>query len=51
MSSNINLSAIDHPEMTPNENRFSSCLLALCTKALASANINLDKINFHKKLI
>ena len=50
MSSNINLSAIDHPEMTSNENRFSSCLLALCAKALIKADRIVD-FYFHKDMI
>ena len=51
MGSHVNLSAIDHSEMASYQNRFLSFLLALCAKALAGANINMDKINFHNRMI
>lgn len=49
--SHVNLSAIDHSEMASYQNRFLSILLALCANALAGANINMDKIYFHNRMI
>ena len=46
--SHINLSAIDHSKMASDINRFPSCILALCAKALSRANINSDKVDVHK---
>ena len=51
MSFHINLSAIDHSEMASDINWFLRRFLALCAKALAGANINMDKINFHNRMI
>ena len=42
MSSHVNLSAIDHSEMTSDINRFPGCLLALCAKALSKAKRIMD---------
>ena len=38
VSSHVNLSAFDHSEMASDINRFASCLLALCAKALIKAD-------------
>ena len=46
----INLSAIDHPEMTSDINRLASCFLALCAKALIKAYRIVD-FYFHKDMI
>ena len=38
----VNLPSSDHSEMASDENRFASCFLALCAKALSEAKIELD---------
>jgi len=42
VGSHVNLPATDHSEMAPDKDRFSSCFLALCAKALSEAKIKLD---------
>ena len=37
VSSHVNLSAFDHPEMASDINGLASCFLALCAKALIKA--------------
>ena len=38
----VNLPSSDHSEVASDENRFASCFLALCAKALSEAKIKLD---------
>ena len=38
----VNLPSSDHSEVASDENRFASCFLALCAKALSEAKIELD---------
>ena len=47
--SHVNLSAIDHSEMASDINGFASCFLALCAKALAIADSNLENVDFHNE--
>ena len=47
--SHVNLSASDHSEMASDINRFASCFLALCAKALAVADSNLENVDFHNE--
>ena len=42
MASHVNLPATDHSEMAPDKDRFPSCFLALCAKALSEAKFKLD---------
>ena len=43
----VNLPSSDHSEVASDENRFASCFLALCAKALSEAKIELEfKIHF-----
>ena len=42
MASHVNLPATDYSEMAPDKDRFPSCFLALCAKALSEAKIELD---------
>ena len=43
----VNLPSSDHSEVASDENRFASCFLALCAKALSEAKIKLEfKIHF-----
>ena len=49
VSSHVNLSAFDHSEMASDINRFASCLLALCAKALIKTNNDLGNIYSHKR--
>ena len=47
MASHVNLPATDHSEMALDKDRFASCFLALCAKALSEAKIELEfKIHF-----
>ena len=47
--SHVNLFAFDHSEMASDINGFASCFLALCAKALAIADSNLENVDFHNK--
>ena len=38
----VDLPSSDHPEVASDKNRFASCFLALCAKALSEAKIKLD---------
>ena len=49
MSFHINLSAIDHSEMASDINWFLRRFLALCAKALAIADSNLENVDFHNE--
>ena len=49
VSSHVNLSAFDHSEMASDINGFASCFLALCAKALAVADSNLENVDFHNE--
>ena len=47
--SHVNLFAFDHSEMASDINGFASCFLALCAKALAIADSNLENVDFHNE--
>ena len=49
VGSHVNLFAIDHPEMASDINGLASCFLALCAKALAIADSNLENVDFHNE--
>ena len=49
VSSHVNLSAFDHPEMDSDINGLASCFLALCAKALIKADRIMD-FYFHKDM-
>lgn len=49
VSSHVNLSAFDHPEMASDINGLASCFLALCAKALIKADRIMD-FYFHKDM-
>ena len=49
--SHVNLFAFDHSEMASDINGFASCFLALCAKALAIADSNLENVDFHMKML
>ncbi|MGM9748131.1 MAG: hypothetical protein ACI3ZN_04975 [Candidatus Cryptobacteroides sp.] len=51
VGSHINLSAIDHSKMASDINRFPSCILALCAKALSNAYVNVVNVDFHMKML
>ena len=42
--SHVNLFAFDHSEMASDISGFASCFLALCAKALAIADSNLENV-------
>ena len=47
--SHVNLYAFDHSEMASDINGFAICFLALCAKALAIADSNLENVDFHNE--